>query len=80
MWIFALMGLLGLLAVGVALVNDQISDQTGGGRIERYEYENRRNNAAFLINFYKPEAYWLRAIQHPQGKNRGRICRYRSPD
>ena len=38
MWIFALMGLLGLLAAGVALVNDQISDQTGGGRIERYEY------------------------------------------
>ncbi len=32
------MGLLGLLAVGVTLVNDQISDQTGGGRIERYEY------------------------------------------
>ena len=34
--------------------------------------ENRRINAAFLINFDKPEAYWLRAIKNPQGKSRGR--------
>ena len=28
----------------------------------------------------KPEALWLRAKQHPQGKSRGRMCRYQSPD
>ena len=28
----------------------------------------------------KPDAYWLKAIQDPQGEGRGRMCRYPSPD
>ncbi len=30
MWIFALLGLLGILAVGVQMVNTQLSEETGG--------------------------------------------------
>ena len=38
----------------------------------RHVWKNYLDDLLLIIVVGEPEAYWLKAIQHPQGKNRGR--------